>query len=204
MNKKFFSIIGFALLTISVVSANAEEFDFEFIDSKNHTVSYNLTNATLLDITQNPPYGFIFKANGTNGEIFVSLPKTIPILSVESVPGFVLLNGQEIAYLPDDDTNCSYNFVVSVIGNTELEFIFAYWPERPLPIYYLDLDAECNMPLAKSIMEIKNKTCSNEKSIKFMNIRDEVVCVSSSSIHKLLDRGYLKPTEFFITEKYIE
>jgi len=201
MKTSLLMITGITILVISVSSSNAEEFDFKFIDSKIHTITYNLTNATLLGITQNSYEDFTFEANGTNGLLDISLPKTIPLLATESVPGFVMLNGQEITY-PPDDSKCSYDFQVPVTGITKLEFIFSYWPERPLPMYYLDLPTECNMFYDKTTVEIKNKTCSNEKSRKFLNIRDEVVCVYHYNIQKLLDRGYLKPTEYFITEKY--
>ena len=199
LDKKLFLIIVFSL-SISVMSVNAEEFDYKFIDSKTRTISYNLTNVTLLDITQNSYENFTFEVNGINGLLYVSLPKTIPILDSQSVPSFVILNGQEITY-PPDDSKCSYDFQVPVTGNTKLEFIFAYWPERPLPLYYLDLPVDCNMQYDKTTMEIKSKTCSNEKSRKFLNNQDEVVCVYNYHIQQLLDRGYLQPTEYFIIEK---
>lgn len=89
-----------------------------------HVQFHTLTNATLLDITSDAN-GLIIEANGTNGSLYVSLPKTIPILDAETVPGFVLLNGEEITY-HTDNSKYSYNFQVPVTGNTTLEFIFTY------------------------------------------------------------------------------
>jgi hypothetical protein len=201
LDKKIFLIIALSL-SISVMSVDAEEYDFKFIDSNIRPIIYNLTNANLLDIKHNSYETFSFEANGTNGLLYVSLPKTIPILDAETVPGFVLLNGEEITY-PADNSKCFYDFQVPVNGNTKLEFIFSYWPERPLPLYYLDLPSECNMPYDKTTTDIKNKICFDEKSRKLLNNRDEIVCIHHNHIKTLLDRGYLQPTEYFITEYHV-
>jgi hypothetical protein len=187
------------LIAVSVISVNAEEYDYKFIDSITRTIPYNLTNATLLDIKFDT-YGLIFKSNGTNGLLNVHLPKTIPIINVDTLPSFLLLNGNEIMY-PTDSSKCFYDFQVPVNGYTEFQIIFSYWPERPLPMYYLDLPSECYMPNNKIIMDFNDKICSSEKSVKVLNNRDEVVCINYKHIEKLIDREYLKPTEVVITLK---
>jgi disulfide oxidoreductase YuzD len=204
MYKKLFLTVGFVFMITFVLSANAEEFTFKSIDSVDQTIYYQLTNATMIKKIVAPPDMIKFEVNGTNGLLVVSLPKTLPILATETQPNLVMLNREEIVNLSDDDTNCHFNFTVPIDGITELEFVFSYWPERPLPIYYLDIDDNCNLSLDESIIKIQNKLCSDEKMMKVMNIRDEVVCISAktSVFDKLLDRGYLKPTDVIITKKY--
>lgn len=194
-------MLGIVLISTLVTPASAETFSFEFIDSKNYTVSYVLSNATLMDVEQFPPEEFVFTINGTNGEINVQLPKNIPRYIHDDFPAFVLLNGNESYEYGESD--CFYDFVYPVKENTKLQFIFSYPPERPLPIYYEELPTECSMmnDVSDRQSSIKEVHCSNDALLKAVNIRNEVVCIFSSSVNKLLERMYLLPTEYVVMEK---
>lgn len=186
---KFFLIIGFALLATFTISANAEKFDFEFIDSKNYPISYKLTNATLVNIIQNPPEEFVFEVNGTNGEISVSLPKTMPrdTVIITDFPATVLLNGVEFYNVIESD--CFYDHVYPVEGYTKLQFIFAYAPEGFL-LEYEELPIYCNkMIIMKSDtgMQIKDTTLifDDDNEYTILNGKQFLTKTLDSSINHL-------------------
>ena len=201
MKTRLLIIIGIGMIVFAgiIQTSYAEEYNYKFIDSITRTIPYNLTNATLIDIKDNN-YDLIFEANGTNGLLNIHLPKTTPIMNVDTVPSFLLLNGNEITY-PPDNSKCFYDFQIPVNGYAKFQIVFSYWPERPLPMYYLDLPSECYMPDNKIIIDFNDKICSSKESVKVLNIRDDVVCINYKHIEKLVDRGYLKPTEVVITLK---
>lgn len=192
-----FALIGFALVSTFVTPVNAEEFDFEFIDSRNYVVSYETTNVTV-DVTQRPPEEFVFEANGTNGEIHVSLPRSIPRYLYDDYPAIVLLNSHE--YANYTESNCFYDYVFPVEGNTRIQFIFAYPPERPLPIYYEDLPAECTSKTVPSpLQQLKAGILIDEIQCKkglykmFRPSNENPACVSESTLERLVQRGWKEP-----------
>ncbi|MCE2507310.1 MAG: hypothetical protein J4F36_12765 [Nitrosopumilaceae archaeon] len=200
MIKKLFLLVGFLLIITNFTSINAEEINFNFLDGFERTVFYELTNATMIETTLTPPNIIKFEVEGVDGILDVSIPKTVPIQQHEIHPVLILLNNKEMSNETNDDTDCFFNYSIPISRNTELEFAFAYWPETPIPVYYLKLGEDCNISQEKSVLQIQTTICSNDKLIKFMNIRDEVVCLSISSIHKLMEREYLIPTNTYVVE----
>ena len=200
MNKKIIVFFGFSLFLSFTSFAYAEEFNFKSIDSLDHIISYELINSDLIDINQEPTSFFKFIVNGSDGMINVKLPKTLPILNSEKYPNLVLINGEEILNDIHDDTECYYNYNIKVNNKTEIEFIFVYWPERPLPVYYLSIDPSCDLQYDKSIVDKQNRTCKHENYFKVENNRNEIICLQkNSTFNKLIERGYLIPTEVVIT-----
>jgi hypothetical protein len=194
MNKKFLSISGFILVCTFVMSAHAEEFDFEFIDSKNYAISYESTNAAV-DVTQRPPEEFVFEANGVNGEIHVGLPKTVPRYLHDDSPAIVLLNGHE--YADYTESNCFFDYVFPVAGDTMIQFIFAYPPERPLPIYYEDVSEECITEDIPSPLQQFNSgisavdiTCKENMHLVINSIDGRPACATPETKQKLIERGW--------------
>lgn len=177
-----------------VISANAEEFDFEFIDSKNYAIFYESTDAAV-DVTQHAPEEFVFVVNGTKGEIHVSLPSTIPRYLHDDSPAIVLLNGHE--YSNYTESNCFYDYVFLIDGDTKIQFIFAYPPERPLPMYYEDISEECistdiPSPLQqfKSGLSAVDIKCRENLHLVINSIDGRPACVTPQTKQKLIERGW--------------
>lgn len=190
------------MISSFVISANAEEFDFEFIDSKTYIISYDLINATLLDIIKNPQEDFSFYVNGTNGELYVSLPKSVPRDIADEFPAFVLLNGFEFDEYGESD--CFYEFAFHIDGYSKVEFIFGY-PLAGPRLVYEDLPSKC---ISKTIptplkqfragIPIEEIQCKEGLSLVIKSTNGNPACVKPRSVEKLIQRGWTN--EIFLLE----
>jgi hypothetical protein len=186
----FSSLVIFPIFLPQIIFA--QEFDFEFIDSKIYPISYKLTNVTLIDVIQNPPTDFAFVINGTDGQLLVSIPKNIPRDIADTFPiGYIIFNGVEMDKAVE--SNCSYDYTFPIDKESRVEFIFGS-PPSGTPLVYDEISPECDERINHNSdvhVWMQKTSCSNENLVKLINVRNETVCISPFSINSLLERGYL-------------
>lgn len=136
----FSSLVVFPMFLPQIIFA--QEFDFEFIDSKIYPISYKLTNVTLIDVIQNPPTDFAFVINGTDGQLFVSIPKNIPRDIADNFPiAYIIFNGVEMDKAVE--SNCSYDYTFPIDKESRVEFIFGS-PPSGTPLVYDKISPGCD------------------------------------------------------------
>lgn len=183
------------LSTSQGVTVFAEEFQFQHWDDKEYTFSYNLINGNLtnLNLIQDQ---MTFTVNGTNGELILDIPKSIPFDITDYSFGhynFILINNEEL--MPQTDfSDCFIKYTIPFDGETKIEILYSHviagvrLTYVDLPRYCLDDPRNDN----KIQRQLNEKECSNTKYEKGFNIRDEVVCISPESYPWLNQRGYMK------------
>ncbi len=132
-----------------------------------------------------PNDGIYIIVNGTNALLEIDIPKNYPVTNIplESGGGFyVFVNDDEI--ISDWKLgNCFYHFSIPVPINdlTEVKILFSSRPSFDL-YYALDVSSKC-LPLTIESYEIKYEI--------WTNLRGESVLIFSTSVEKLLKRGYI-------------
>jgi len=205
---KILLILTLFLISVALQNVYAESFDFEYPTGEIFQINYELRDAKLTKLTID--HGTIsFIVNSTDGKLFISFPKSIPLDYQEGLdyPVFVAsLDGIDRFASLDKNTklsqsanNCTFDVEIDFDNEMEKSIqininhgIFA----DDVGLTYVDLPEYCleDDPRndAKIQRQLNEKQCSNVSHDKGFNNRDEVVCIFPDSYTWLYERGYLK------------
>ncbi len=183
-------------------------FDYEYITGEVFQINYELTDASLTKLSLDRITSS-FIINSTDGELFVSFPKAIPLHIQEGLdyPVFVAVLDGAGRYAPlleppakviQTAQDCTFDLKIEFNNEIEKEIQvnINHGHVIAAPLTYVDLPVNCLEKDPRNDTEIQrklnDKQCTDSNYNKGFNIRDEVVCVSPESYPWLNQRGYMK------------
>lgn len=149
--------------------------------------------AIVEDLVFIPDAGLSFTVNpeGEEGEtlLLVKIPKNFPTLTTRSNTSIydpMIPIGDDDFELQSDMTEdkCFFNYVISVQNPTDVQLLYTYPPVNDPYIISKTIDRDCFEQV------FAEPECGAGYELQY-NKRSEQVCVFSSSVEKLLIRGYL-------------
>lgn len=213
---KILIILIFFLVPIALENVYAESIDFEYYTGEVFQINYELIDANLTKSSTDVS-SIMFNLNSTNGKLFVSFPKAVPLQYDEGLdyPLFIAIH-DGTGFSPELGKNTK--FVQSANKCTfDVEFNFNNNVNKAIQIdinhgsriagptlAYVDVPDNCLEEDPRNDTKIQrkliDKKCSDSSYKKGLNIRDEVVCISPDSFRGLDQRGYLQ--KFIIIDSY--
>lgn len=183
-------------------SGTKGEFKFEFPDSKNYTISYEISLSDIIDIEIDHQKSFTLKLDGS-GPLDVKIPRTVPKTSSNELPVTTLVNNEEVDVL--QLTDCHYLFGFGTKHSDEIKFIFNYTSNDEL--IFEDVSSQCKLqekyidntdsqdhksPLMqlKQGIPLDSIQCKEGLELIFKSSNGFPACVKPETKQKLIERGW--------------